>query len=95
MRLHGTLFIYRQWVNDPFAVGNYLGACDPNLPWEISMVRSKIAKKPLMTLNLVKRKGFSIAKAKQPIRFLQHETPKNSFFKRVSFALLRERSMMT
>ena len=84
MRLHWTLFIYRgKW---PFYRGKLPRCVWPdfpeiNLPWEISMVRSKIAKKPLITLNLVKSKGFSIPKAKQPIRFLQHETPQNCFFK--------------
>ena len=80
----GHFFIYHgKW---PFYRGKlprcvWLDFPEINLPWEISMVTSKIAKKPLITLNLVKRKGFSIPKAKQPIRFLQHETPQNCFFK--------------
>ena len=80
----GHFFIYHgKW---PFYRGKLPRCVWPdfpeiNLPWEISMVTSKIAKKPLITLNLVKSKGFSIPKAKQPIRFLQHETPQNCFFK--------------
>ena len=79
----GHFFIYHgKW---PFYRGKLPRCVWPdfpeiNLPWEISMVTSKIAKKPLITLNLVKSKGFSIPKAKQPIRFHQHETPQNCFF---------------
>ena len=89
MRLHGALFIYhgkwpfyrrklpqRVWPDIP----------EINLPWEISMVTSKRAKKPLMTLNLVNAKVFRFQIS---FRFLQHETPQNCFFKRVSFALFR------
>ena len=78
----GHFFIYPgKW---PFYRGKLPRCVWPDLPeihlpWEISMVTSKIAKKPLITLNLVKSKGFSIPKAKQPIRFLQNETPKNCF----------------
>ena len=49
------------------------------------MVTSKRAKKPPMTLNLIKARVFD-TQSKTTIRFLQHETAKNYFFKLVSFA---------
>ena len=57
----GHFFIYHgKW---PFYRGKLPRCVWPdfpeiNLPWEISMVTSKIAKKPLITLNFGKKQGF-------------------------------------
>ena len=49
-----------------------------NLPWEISMVKSKRRKKLPMTFNVVNSQGFSIPKAREPIRFLHLSLTWNS-----------------
>ena len=41
----------------------------------------KNSKETAYNIKLGKKQGFLIPKAKQPIRFLQHETPQNCFFK--------------
>ena len=86
-------------ANEPFYRGKLPRCVWPDLPeihlpWEISMVTSKRAKKPPMTLNLVKSCGFRYP-SKTTIRFLQHETAKFAFLNSFLSHLLREISMVT
>ena len=50
-----------------------------NLPWEISMVTSKIAKKPLITFNLVKSNGFRYPRQNSQSDFFKMKPQKIAF----------------
>ena len=68
--LHGTLFPCYKWLFYcvKLAWCLWLDLSVMNLPQEISMVTSERRKKPPVTFN---SGGFSIPKAREPIRFLQ------------------------